>query len=95
MAQLRVSILDPSGSKKTQAEVPDNVSAHRLIQALATRMNLPALDQSGRPVSYRLTLNRDGEEVVLEEDQTLADVKVQDDDALRLYADMQAGRTES
>jgi hypothetical protein len=91
MAQVRVSILDPSGGKKTTVEVPNNVPAQRLTQALVTRMGLPAVDQAGRPISYRIGQTRNGEDSELNPDQTFADAGVQDNDVLRLYASMQAG----
>jgi hypothetical protein len=92
MAMVRVAILDPSGAKKTTAEVPDNVSSERLIGALVPRMSLPSVDESGRPITYRLATTRGGEETQLAPEQTLVDAQVQSDDVLRLYAEMQAGR---
>ena len=95
MANVRVAILDPSGSKKTHAEVPNNVATQRLVSALVNRMGLPQVGQNGRPISYRLNYTRDGQETELSPDQTLADAGVEDDDVLRLYADMQAGASET
>jgi proteasome lid subunit RPN8/RPN11 len=92
MSMVRVSILDPSGSRKTTAEVPDNVSAERLTGALVPRMSLPVADESGRPINYRLAITRGGEQTQLPPEQTLADAQVQNDDVLRLYAEMQAGK---
>ncbi len=91
MATVRVAILDPSGAKKTRAEVPDNVETQRLVKALVDRMGLPQIGQNGRPISYRLTYTRDGQETELSPNETLADASIRDDDVLRLYADMQAG----
>ncbi len=95
MAQTRrVVIVDPSGSKKTTVEVPDNVEASRLTGALVKRMGLPEIGQNGRPVSYRLTCTREGEENEINPDQTFEDAGIENDDVLRLYADMQAGKGE-
>ena len=91
MAQVRVTILDPSGRKKTTVEVPDNVPAQRLAQALVTRMGLPAVDAAGRPISYRISHTRNGEDVEINLDQTFADVGIQDNDLLRFYASLTAG----
>lgn len=88
---IRVAILDPSSTKKTQVEVPDNVSAVRLIRALVTRMGLPTVDQREEPISYRLGYSRNGEDVEVLPEQTLAQAGIQNDDTLRLYADMRAG----
>jgi hypothetical protein len=91
MATIRVAILDPSGAKKTHAEVPDNVETQRLVKAMVNRMGLPQVGTNGRPISYRLTYNRENQETELRPEETLADAGVQNDDVLRLYADMQAG----
>lgn len=92
MAQtVRAVIVDPSGSKKTTVEVPNNVATSRLISALVKRMGLPEVGQNGRPISYRLTTTRDGEENEINPDQTFEDAGIENDDVLRLYADMQAG----
>lgn len=91
MAIRRVAILDPTGSKKTRVEVPDDVESQRLVKALVNRMGLPQIGQNGRPISYRLNYTRDGQETELNPNETLADASIQDDDVLRLYADMQAG----
>jgi hypothetical protein len=92
MATVRVAILDPSGSKKTTVEVPNDVETQRLVKALVSRMNLPQMGNNGRPVSYHLAYIRENAETELQPEQTLSQAGVQDDDVLRLYAEMQAGR---
>lgn len=87
----RITVVDPTGSKKTRVEVPPDVRTDRLTQALVRRMGHPELNQGGRPISYRLSYNRDGEETALNPEETLDDAGIQDDDVLRLYADMQGG----
>ncbi len=91
MASARVSIMDPSGSKKTLVEVPNNVETQRLIKALVPRMNLPQMGQNGQPINYRLCYTRGGKETELLPEQTLTDAEVKNDDVLRLYAEMRAG----
>lgn len=91
MAQVRVSILDPSSTKKTQVEVPDGVPSQRLVNALVTRMGLPVNDQAGRPMTYRLGYSRNGVDSEVLPEQTLGQAGIQNDDTLRLYANMQAG----
>jgi hypothetical protein len=92
---VRVTIVHPNGSTKTTVEVPQNVPVQRLVQALVPRIGLPAVNQDGRPVAYRLVRqnNREGdeEEQEINPTTTLADSRVQNDNVLRLYADMQAG----
>jgi hypothetical protein len=91
MAQTKVTILDPSGGKKTTVEVPDNVPAQRLTQALVTRMGLPAVDEAGHPINYRIGRTSNGEDIELNPDQTFADAGIQDNDLLRFYASRAAG----
>jgi hypothetical protein len=93
MAQVRVSILDPSNTKKTQVEIPDGVASQRLVTALVTRMGLPVNDQGGQPISYRLGYSRNGEDAEVLPEETLAQAGIQNDDTLRLYANMQAGKS--
>jgi hypothetical protein len=92
MAQVRVFILDPSNTKKSQVEVPDGVPTQRLVGALVQRMGLPTNDQGGQPISYRLGYSRNGQDAEVLPEQTLAQAGIQNDDMLRLYANMQAGR---
>ncbi|MCP4404222.1 MAG: hypothetical protein GY801_43805 [bacterium] len=91
MVSIRIAILDPSGSKKTLVEVPDNVATERLINALTQRMGLPQVGQNGRPITYRMTYTREGEEAELKSDESLAEANIGNDDVLRLYAEMKAG----
>ena len=91
MATTKVSILDPTGSKKTTVELPDNVSVERLLESLVPKLGLPPNDQAGQPISYRLSGTRDGQEQAINPDQTLSQAGIEDDDALRLYANMQGG----
>lgn len=91
MSQLRISILDPSGGKKTLVEVPDNVEVTRLVRALASRMGMPDLDASGSRIVYRLGASRNGEDVELDGDFSLKEQSVCNDEILRLYAVMKAG----
>jgi hypothetical protein len=91
MAQIRVSILDPSNTRKTQVEVPDSVPADRLIRALVTRMGLDRQDRGGQPITYRFGYSRNGQDAEVLPEQTLAHAGIQNDDTLRVYANIQAG----
>jgi hypothetical protein len=65
----------------------------RMVPALANRLGLPAVDRSGQSVEYRLARPRgaEGSQEHLNADETLQSADVQDDDVLRLFADMRAG----
>jgi Pretoxin HINT domain len=90
MGQIRVSIIDPSNTKVTLVEMPDDVTVSRLTSALASRMGLPTQDAGGLLVTYRLGYSRNGIEVELDGDSTLQGAGIQPDEVLRLYADMHA-----
>jgi hypothetical protein len=87
MAQLRVTILDPTATRKTQVEMPDDIPASRLIPALTSRMGLPASTVDGRLIAYRLGYSKDGMDKVLVPSETLADTGIRDEDTLRVYAE--------
>jgi WXG100 protein secretion system (Wss), protein YukD len=88
MASVRVVIQDHTHSKKTTVELPDEVTMHRLLPALATRMHLPA-DQGGNPIIYRLDHRRTGRR--LDDEDTLRSADVQPDDLLTLLPEVTAG----
>lgn len=54
MAQIRLVILDPTGSKRTDVELPDDVAMRRLLPALVTKMGLPTSDADGNAILYKL-----------------------------------------
>ncbi len=88
MAQMKVIIQDPTGSKKTPVELPDDVQMRRLIPALVTRMNLPTT-QAGQPISYALDNKRTGKR--LRDEDTLQGSGTQADDILVLLPTATAG----
>lgn len=88
MASVRVVIQDHTYSKKTTVELPDEVTMHRLLPALAARMQLP-LQQGGNPIVYRLDHRRTGRR--LDDEDTLSSADVQPDDMLTLLPEVTAG----
>lgn len=88
MADLPVTLVLPSGGTRS-AEVPDDVVVKELIPELATSLELPTTGPDGRPISYRLDSKALGRE--LQEDETLSEAGVPQDDRLILTADITAG----
>ena len=88
MSDLAVSLVLPSGGNRT-AEVPDDVSVKELIPELTTSLDLPTTGPDGRPMSYRLDSKALGRE--LQEDETLSDAGIPQDDRLMITADVTAG----
>jgi hypothetical protein len=88
MADIPVTLVLPSGGTRT-AEVPEDVPVKELIPELATSLELPTTGPDGRPISYRLDSKALGRE--LQEDETLGEAGVPEDDRLILTADITAG----
>ncbi|MDO9547015.1 MAG: EsaB/YukD family protein [Pelolinea sp.] len=88
MADKNITLVLPSGGTRN-AEVPGDVPVKELIPELATTLELPTVGPDGRPVSYRLDSKALGRE--LQEDETLDEAGVPDDDRLMITADITAG----
>jgi len=89
MPNVRVTIIDPTKSRRQQAELPDDAPMSRLIPALISRMGLPVQDRGGQPQVYRLHHVRSGKQ--LDDSQTLSAAGVQQDDELRMSVEVTAG----
>ena len=89
MANLRMRVVDVSGSKSTEVEAPDDVPVNRLLVVLIERMNLPLNSPDGQLMSYKLHLKRSGTQLL--DQQTFAQAGVQNGDELRLQPEITAG----
>lgn len=88
MADKNITLVLPSGGTRN-AEIPADVPVKELIPELATTLELPTVGPDGRPISYRLDSKALGRE--LQEDETLDEAGVPDDDRLMITADITAG----
>jgi hypothetical protein len=88
MADKPVTMVLPAGGTQT-AEVPDDVIVGELLPELVSALELPTTGPDGRPMSYRMDSKALGRE--LQEDETLSDAGVPDEDRLMLTADITAG----
>ena len=88
MANIKVIIYDPTGSKKTPVELPGDVPMRRLIPALVSKMGLPTT-QGANPITYRLDHRASGKR--LGDDDTLEDANVSEEDILSLFPEVTAG----
>jgi hypothetical protein len=88
MADIPVTLVLPAGGTRT-AEVPDDVSVKELLPELVSLLELPTTGPDGRPMSYRMDSKALGRE--LQEEETLAEAEVPEDDRLMLTADVTAG----
>ena len=88
MADIPVTLVLPAGGTRT-AEVPDDVPVRELLPELVSLLELPTTGPDGRPMSYRIDSKALGRE--LQEEETLAEAEVPEDDRLMLTADVTAG----
>jgi hypothetical protein len=88
MASIKVIIYDPTGSKKTPVELPDDVPMRRLIPALVTKMGLPT-NQGANPITYRLDHRTSGKR--LSDGESLSEAGIGEDDILSLFPEVTAG----
>ena len=88
MADIPVTLVLPAGGTRT-AEVPDDVPLRELLPELVSLLELPTTGPDGRPMSYRVDSKALGRE--LQEDESLSEAEVPEDDRLMLTADVTAG----
>ena len=88
MADIPVTLVLPAGGTRT-AEVPDDVPVKELLPELVSLLELPTTGPDGRPMSYRMDSKALGRE--LQEEETLVEAEVPEDDRLMLTADVTAG----
>lgn len=88
MADRNVTLVLPAGGTQT-AEVPDDVPVKELKPELVSALELPTTGPDGRPMDYRIDSKALGRE--LQEEETLEDAGVPDEDHLMLTADITAG----
>jgi ubiquitin-protein ligase len=88
MPEIEVTIVLPNGGAR-KAEVPDDVIIRDLLAEMTSLLGLPTVGPDGRPMGYRLDSKALGRE--LQEDETLSEAGVPDDDRLVLTADITAG----
>jgi hypothetical protein len=89
MPDLNVTLVLPSGGARN-AEIPDDVSIHDLLEELTSLLQLPTVGPDGRPMAYRLDSKALGRE--LREEETLANAGIPENDRLMITADITAGR---
>ncbi len=93
MGNLRIHVLDVSGSRSCEVEAPDDVNIDRILVLLVERMNLPLNSPDGQVMSYKLHHRRTGTQLL--DNRTLADAGVANGDELRIQPEITAGSLET
>ena len=89
MGRITVTILDATGNKEQQATLPDDAPVRRIIAKLVQMMNLPMTGPDGQPMNYKFHHKASGRQ--LQDDQTLGEAGVQENDVMRLQPEIVAG----
>jgi hypothetical protein len=86
---ISIQILDATGTRKQEVEVPNDAQSARLIAKLVEVMELPIAGPDGQPMVYKLHHRASGRQ--LRDDDTLDVVGVKDGDELRMIPEIIAG----
>ena len=89
MGKVNVTIVDVTGNKEQQADIPDDAPVRRIIAKLVQMMNLPTTGPDGQPMSYKFHHKASGRQ--LADEETLSQAGVKDGDVLRLQPEITAG----
>lgn len=84
-----LTVVDATGNKTEEVSVPENVAAGRIVGKLVGLLQLPTVGPDGQPLSYKFHHKQTGRQV--NDNETLADAGVNDNDVLRLVAEITAG----
>lgn len=84
-----LTVVDATGNKTEEVSVPDNVASGRIVGKLVDLLQLPSVGPDGQPLSYKFHHKQSGRQI--NDNETLADAGVHDNDVLRLVAEITAG----
>jgi hypothetical protein len=84
-----LTVVDATGNKTEEVSVPDNVAAGRIVGKLVDLLQLPTAGPDGYPLSYKFHHKQSGKQI--SDNETLAEAGVNQNDVLRLVAEITAG----
>jgi hypothetical protein len=87
---INVEIWDATGNKKTTASLPFKSPVNRIMVLLIEKMNLPRHSPDGQLMSYKFHHKASG--CQLQDEQSLSDAGVVENDILRIQPEITAGR---
>jgi hypothetical protein len=89
MANIRIRVLDVSGSRVRDVDAPDDIAVNRIIALLVEKMSLPLNSPDGQIMSYKLHHRRTGKQLL--DGQSFGEGGVIEGDELRLQPEITAG----
>lgn len=84
-----MTVVDATGNKAEEVSVPDNVASGRIVGKLVNLLELPTAGPDGQPLSYKFHHKQSGRQI--NDNETLAEAGVGENDVLRLVAEITAG----
>jgi len=84
-----LTVVDATGNKAEEVSVPDNVASGRIVGKLVNLLELPTAGPDGQPLSYKFHHKQSGRQI--NDNETLAEAGVGENDVLRLVAEITAG----
>jgi hypothetical protein len=84
-----LTVVDATGNKTEEVSVPENVAAGRIVGKLVELLNLPVSGPDGQPLVYKFHHKQSGRQI--NDDESLIDAGVNENDVLRLVAEITAG----
>jgi hypothetical protein len=84
-----LTVVDATGNKTEEVTVPETVAAGRIVGRLVQMLQLPGVGPDGQPLSYKFHHKQSGRQI--NDNETLVDAGVHDNDVLRLVAEITAG----
>ncbi len=84
-----LTVVDATGNKTEEVSVPEDVAAGRIVGKLVELLQLPVSGPDGQPLSYKFHHKQSGRQI--NDNETLQDAGVNEDDVLRLVAEITAG----
>ena len=89
MAYINIEVWDPTGSKRSIVEVPNDVPVNRILVVLIEKLSMPRNSPDGQLLSYKF--HHQATKRQLLDDQTLNDAGVENGDVVRLQPEITAG----
>lgn len=84
-----LTVVDATGNKTEEVTVPETVASGRIVGKLVQMLQLPTVGPDSQPLSYKFHHKQSGRQI--NDNETLADAGVHDNDVLRLVAEITAG----
>lgn len=86
---MNLTVVDATGNKTEEVSVPDTAPVGRIVGKLVELLRLPAVGPDGQPLSYKFHHKQSGRQI--NDNETLAGAGVQENDVVRLVAEITAG----